>query len=81
MTQAGAPSAADVERGQQVYTPLVLRAYDLLVLGFSNRLVWKCPSARILETYDRNVWLAEDSQEAFVAQSRAASSSIRSKRT
>lgn len=54
MTQAGAPTAADVERGQQVYTPLVLRAYDLLVLGFSNRLVWKCPSATILETYDRN---------------------------
>ncbi len=43
----------DVERGQRVYTPLVLRLYDLLVLGFSNRFAWRCPSARMLEQYDR----------------------------
>jgi hypothetical protein len=49
------PSAADVERGQQVYTPLVLRAYDLLVLGFSNRFAWQCRSGKLLEQYDRNV--------------------------
>jgi hypothetical protein len=50
-----APSAADVERGQRVYTPLVLRAYDLFVLGFSNRFVWRCRSATMLERYGRHV--------------------------
>jgi ubiquinone/menaquinone biosynthesis C-methylase UbiE len=49
------PSAADVARGQRIYTPLVLRAYDLLVLGLSNRFVWHCPSARMLERYNRHV--------------------------
>jgi ubiquinone/menaquinone biosynthesis C-methylase UbiE len=45
----------DVEPGQRVYTPLVLRAYDLLVLGFSNRYAWRCPSGTMLERYDRHV--------------------------
>lgn len=49
------PSAADVARGQRIYTPLVLRAYDLFVLGFSNRFVWHCPSATMLEHYNRHV--------------------------
>jgi hypothetical protein len=59
------PSAADVERGQRVYTPLVLRAYDLFVLGFSNRFVWRCRSATMLERYGRHVW--GDGFEDFVA--------------
>ena len=46
------PQAAEVAAGQRVYTPFVLRLYDLLVLGFSNRLAWRCPSARMLEQYD-----------------------------
>jgi hypothetical protein len=53
MTKTGASTAAEVERGHEIYTPLVLRAYDLLVLGFSNRFVWRCRSMRILERYDR----------------------------
>lgn len=55
MTEPAAPSAADVERGQRIYTPIVLRAYDLFVLGFSNRFVWRCPSGTQLEQYDRHV--------------------------
>jgi hypothetical protein len=47
--------SVDVERGQRVYTPLVLRAYDLFVLGFSNRFAWRCRSATMLERYDRHV--------------------------
>ena len=43
----------DVEAGQRVYTPLVLWGYDLFVLGFSNRFVWRCRSSRMLERYDR----------------------------
>ena len=50
---AGIP--VDVERGQRVYTPLVLRAYDLVVLGFSNRFAWRCRSSTMLERYDRHV--------------------------
>ena len=46
---------ADVERGQRVYTPIVLRAYDLFVLGFSNRYAWRCPSGTMLERYDEHL--------------------------
>ena len=53
MTKVAAETS--VERGQRVYTPLVLRSYDLLVLGFSNRFAWRCPSATMLEQYDRHV--------------------------
>jgi SAM-dependent methyltransferase len=49
----GAPLEADVEAGQAVYSPLVLAAYDALVLGFSNRYVWRCPSATMLARYDQ----------------------------
>jgi SAM-dependent methyltransferase len=45
---------ADVEAGQRVYSRLVLRGYDLAVLGFSNRFAWRCRSATMLERYDRN---------------------------
>lgn len=44
-----------VEAGQAIYTPRLLSAYDFLVLGLSNRLVWKCPSARIEQLYNRHV--------------------------
>jgi hypothetical protein len=33
----------------------VLRAYDLFVLGFSNRFVWRCPSSKMLERYEAHV--------------------------
>ena len=38
--------------GQAVYTPGMLAMYDLLVLGISNRYIWKCPSSRIEEHYN-----------------------------
>lgn len=46
-----APDA--VWRGQAVYTPLILRVYDAWVLGFSNSLLWRCPTRRLLEQYAR----------------------------
>jgi SAM-dependent methyltransferase len=49
------PRAEEVEAGQRVYTPLVLRVYDLFVLGFSNRFVWRCRSSRMLELYESRV--------------------------
>ena len=44
-----------VEAGQAVYTPKLLSIYDLLVLGVSNRLIWRCPTPLQLEHYHRHV--------------------------
>lgn len=38
-----------------IYNRAMLAVYDAYVLGFSNRWVWRCPSARILALYDRHV--------------------------
>ena len=44
-----------VAAGQAAYTPLVLKIYDWLVLGVSNRLLWRCPTAGLRELYAANV--------------------------
>lgn len=44
-----------VEAGQAVYSKTMLAVYDWLVLRFSNRLIWRCPSKHILSLYDRHV--------------------------
>lgn len=44
-----------IQAGQAVYTPKMLAIYDLLVLGLSNRWIWKCPTPRLLAHYDRHV--------------------------
>lgn len=44
-----------VAAGQAVYTRRALRAYDFVVLGVSNRFIWKCPTERIVEHYNRHV--------------------------
>ena len=49
------PRADEVEAGQRVYTPFTLRVYDLFVLGFSNRFVWRCRSSKMLERYESHV--------------------------
>ena len=49
------PASERVEAGQAVYSPLVLRTYDWIVLGFSNRLLWRCPTTALRRLYDRNV--------------------------
>ena len=41
--------------GQAVYTKRVLRAYDFIVLGVSNRLLWKCPTQRLIEHYNKHL--------------------------
>lgn len=41
--------------GQAVYTKQTLRAYDFVVLGLSNRFIWKCSTARLLEHYNAHV--------------------------
>lgn len=49
------PKADAIEAGQAVYSPLVLKIYDWFVLGFSNRLIWRCPTPALRALYDRNV--------------------------
>jgi 2-polyprenyl-3-methyl-5-hydroxy-6-metoxy-1,4-benzoquinol methylase len=44
-----------VEAGQAVYSKSMLAIYDWFVLGFSNRLIWRCPSKQIRARYDRHV--------------------------
>jgi len=44
-----------VVAGQAIYSQGLLSVYDLGVLGFSNRFVWKCPSRRILALYNQHV--------------------------
>jgi ubiquinone/menaquinone biosynthesis C-methylase UbiE len=47
--------SADVEPGQRIYTPAVLRVYDLVVLRFSNSVAWRCRSGTMLERYERHL--------------------------
>jgi SAM-dependent methyltransferase len=41
--------------GQREYTPLFLRVYDPVILGFLAPVVWRCPSSRLLEGYRRHL--------------------------
>jgi len=45
---AGERLTPEVLAGQAVYTRRLLRAYDLIVLGISNRFIWRCPTPRLL---------------------------------
>ncbi len=48
-------TAEQVEAGQAVYSKRTLAAYDLVVLGVSNRFIWHCPTQRLEEHYNRHV--------------------------
>lgn len=48
-----AATEQQVLAGQAVYTKRMLAAYDLLVLGVSNRFIWRCPTQRLMELYNR----------------------------
>ena len=39
--------------GQREYTPFFLRIYDPVILGFFTRVMWRCPSSRLVERYRR----------------------------
>ena len=34
-----------------IYNPVTLRLYDAGVLGLTNRLIWRCPTATMVEHY------------------------------
>lgn len=48
-------SDEQVRAGQAVYTKRSLRLYDLVVLGLTNRLVWKCPTPGLLAHYNKHI--------------------------
>jgi SAM-dependent methyltransferase len=49
------PEANQVNDGAKIYSSLVLKVYDLLVLGISNLLIWRCPSSEILAFYNKHI--------------------------
>lgn len=49
------PDPEEVSRGAAVYTSSMLRIYDLYVVGFNNRVVWRCPAEVMLRQYDTHV--------------------------
>lgn len=55
MSQQQVVPQADTWAGQAAYTPLSLKIYDALVLGFSSRFLWRCPASEMLAAYDANV--------------------------
>lgn len=57
MSEGGKIEHAGKQRalGAGVYGRLGLHFYDAGVLGVSNLLIWRCPSARILALYQANV--------------------------
>lgn len=40
-------------KGARVYTSALLSVYDVAVLGFNNHLIWRCPTALILNEYSQ----------------------------
>lgn len=48
-------SDEQVTAGQAVYSKRVLRIYDFVVLGVSNRFIWKCPTQRLEEHYNQHI--------------------------
>lgn len=45
----------EAEKGQAVYSKLVLAIYDLWVLGITNRFIWKCPTQKLLGLFNEKV--------------------------
>ena len=44
-----------VHAGQAIYSKPLLRVYDLYVLRFSGRIIWRCPMTAISSLYSRHV--------------------------
>jgi hypothetical protein len=43
-----------IETGHQIYNRFVLSVYDWWVLGFSNSLLWRCPTKLLREVFVKN---------------------------
>ena len=45
---ASSPRQLDTEPGASVYSPTILKLYDVCVNGLSHRFVWQCPTKTVL---------------------------------
>lgn len=54
-TGSSSVTEAEIAEGHAIYTSFNLNFYNLVVLGISNAIFWKCPTARILAFYDQHV--------------------------
>lgn len=48
-------SAEQVAAGQAVYSQGTLKVYDWVVLGISNRFIWKCPTPGLAAHYNQHL--------------------------
>ncbi|MFT3733732.1 MAG: class I SAM-dependent methyltransferase [Rhodocyclaceae bacterium] len=48
-------TSTQIDAGQAIYTPLTLKLYDLVVLGISNRFIWRCPTRSLLGHYNAHI--------------------------
>lgn len=46
---------AQIKAGQAVYNKKSLFFYDAIVLGISNRWIWRCPTSHLLNHYNNHV--------------------------
>jgi hypothetical protein len=44
-----------IAKAHAIYTPSMLRIYDGLVHGLSNRFAWRCPTRRLIQLYSDNL--------------------------
>lgn len=52
---AGAPAVLDTGAGAAVYSPVVLRLYDPIVLGVCSSLIWRCPASELRTHYQAHL--------------------------
>lgn len=48
-------SEAEIKAGQAVYSPLLLKIYNLWVVDFSNAFIWRCPKRHQIKLFQENV--------------------------
>lgn len=44
---------SDIKKGQAVYTPIMLKLYNLWVLDISNQFIWRCSKAKQLAQFNK----------------------------
>ena len=48
-------SESDIKKGQAIYTPTMLKMYNLWVLDISNTWIWRCPKRIQLEQFNQYI--------------------------
>ena len=71
----------EVEAGQAVYTHSLLSLYDLWVLGFSNALVWRCPTGILRNVNRSNTTFDNDSQNGVLYYPKSINARTRKRRS